>query len=85
MNGHQSSNASFLLVIPGGALIGFGTGLIAQHPAPGAVIGLGAGMVLWGLIVSLSRMAHGRHGRTSGYSAKRQEKDVPSSAESASS
>lgn len=45
--------AAFLLVIPGCAIIGYGTGLLANHSLPCSMIGFGAGLLLWGLIVSL--------------------------------
>jgi hypothetical protein len=44
--------AAFLLVIPGCALIGYGSGLLAGHSLPYSVIGVGAGLLIWGLIVS---------------------------------
>ncbi len=46
--------AAFLLVIPGCAAIGYGAGLLANHLLPYSVIGVGAGLLIWGLIVSLS-------------------------------
>ena len=46
--------AAFLLVIPGCATIGYGVGMLTAHPLPDSVIGLGAGLLVWGLIVSLS-------------------------------
>jgi hypothetical protein len=46
--------AAFLLVIPGPAVIGAGIGLIAGHLLPATLIGLGAGMLAWGLIVALT-------------------------------
>ena len=45
--------AAFLLVIPGCAIIGYGAGLLANHSLPYSMIGFGAGLLLWGLIVSL--------------------------------
>lgn len=47
--------AAFLLVIPGCAAIGYGAGLLTAHALPWSVIGLGAGLLTWGLIVSFSR------------------------------
>ena len=47
--------AAFLLVIPGCTTIGFGVGLLASAPLPYSVIGLGMGLLTWGLIVSLSK------------------------------
>ena len=47
--------AAFLLVIPGCAIIGYGIGLLAMHALPYSVIGFGAGLLVWGLIVSFSR------------------------------
>ena len=46
--------AAFLLVIPGCTAIGYGIGLLATHSLPCSVIGLGAGFLIWGLIVALS-------------------------------
>jgi hypothetical protein len=46
--------AAFLLVIPGCTAIGYGIGLLANHSLPFSVIGLGAGLLIWGLIVSLN-------------------------------
>jgi hypothetical protein len=47
--------AAFLLVIPGCATIGYGLGMLASKPLPYGVIGLGAGLLVWGLIVALSK------------------------------
>jgi hypothetical protein len=47
--------AAFLLVIPGCAIIAYGAGLPANHSLPYTVMGLGAGLLTWGLIVSFSR------------------------------
>lgn len=46
--------AAFLLVIPGCATIGYGVGMLATHSLPYSVIGVGAGLLVWGLIVALS-------------------------------
>jgi hypothetical protein len=46
--------AAFLLVIPGSTAIGYGLGLLAARPLPYGVIGLGAGLLIWGLVVSLT-------------------------------
>ncbi len=46
--------AAFLLVIPGCATIGYGIGLLTGHPLPSSMIGMGAGLLIWGLIVALS-------------------------------
>jgi hypothetical protein len=46
--------AAFLLVIPGCAIIGYGMGLLTAHSLPYTVIGLGAGLLTWGLIVSFT-------------------------------
>ena len=46
--------AAFLLVIPGCAIVGYGIGLLAMRALPYSVIGFGAGLLVWGLIVSLS-------------------------------
>lgn len=47
--------AAFLLVIPGFALIGAGAGLMMDDPGPATLAGLGAGLVVWGLVVALRR------------------------------
>lgn len=49
---HEGVKAgAFLLVIPGFALMGAGIGLALQSLIPGSIIGLGAGMAAWGLVV----------------------------------
>ena len=47
--------AAVLLVIPGFALVGIGAGLVLDNPAPWTIIGLGAGLSSWGLVVALQR------------------------------
>ncbi len=47
--------AAFLLVIPGCALMGYGVGLLAANAVPYLVIGLGAGLLIWGLTVALGK------------------------------
>ena len=47
--------AAFLLVIPGSAIIGLGIGLHTSYTIPTTVIGFGAGLLLWGLIVALTK------------------------------
>jgi hypothetical protein len=47
--------AAFLLVIPGCTVIGYGAGLLANHSLPYSLIGLGAGLLIWGLTVSFGR------------------------------
>jgi hypothetical protein len=49
------NTAAFLLVIPGCAIIGYGAGLLANRSLPYSVIGLGAGLLVWGLIISFCR------------------------------
>jgi hypothetical protein len=51
---HGPRTAAFLLVIPGCVAIGYGVGLLAQRPLPWAIIGGGAGLLAWGLIVALT-------------------------------
>lgn len=46
--------AAFLLVIPGATLIGLGAGLVASQIVAGSVIGFGAGLLIWGLVVALT-------------------------------
>jgi len=50
--------AAFLLVIPGCATIGCGIGLLLQKPLPWGIIGAGAGLLVWGLIVALTPRRH---------------------------
>ena len=40
--------AAFLLVIPGCGIIGYGIGLLASKPLPYSIIGVGAGLLVWG-------------------------------------
>jgi uncharacterized membrane protein YedE/YeeE len=51
----EAKSAAFLLVIPGSTIIGFGIGLLAGHTTATAVIGFGAGLFIWGLIVALTK------------------------------
>jgi hypothetical protein len=51
----EHSTAAFLLVIPSPAVIGAGIGMLTSHIVPGAIIGLGSGALLWGLLVALRR------------------------------
>lgn len=46
--------AAFLLVIAGCAMVGYGAGLLASKPLPFGIIGVGTGLLVWGLIVSLT-------------------------------
>lgn len=50
-----SRTAAFLLVIPGAGLFGYGYGLVSHFQIPGAMMGTGAGLVIWGLIVALRK------------------------------
>jgi hypothetical protein len=50
-----AKTGAFLLVIPGSAITGLGIGLLTNHIVPTTVIGLGAGLLLWGLIVVLTK------------------------------
>ena len=47
--------AAFLLVIPGCAIIGAGVGMLLRNALPCGVIGFGAGLLVWGMIVALGR------------------------------
>ena len=47
--------AAFLLVIPGSTIIALGIGLLASQVIPSAAIGFGAGLLIWGLIVALTK------------------------------
>jgi len=46
--------AAFLLVIPGCTLMGYGAGLMLAAPLACGLIGLGAGALVWGLVVALT-------------------------------
>jgi hypothetical protein len=46
--------AAFLLVIPGCTLMGYGVGRMLAEPVACGVIGLGAGLLVWGLVVALT-------------------------------
>jgi hypothetical protein len=48
--------AAFLLVIPGATLIGSGTGMLFDKTTQASIIGFGAGLLIWGLVVALRRM-----------------------------
>jgi len=55
---HPASEAwigAFLLVIPGATAMGAGVGLLTAALIPCALIGFGAGCVLWGLIAALRK------------------------------
>lgn len=52
---HGPKTAAFLLVIPGCTAIGIGVGLLASNPIPYDVIGFGAGLLVWGVIVALTK------------------------------
>jgi hypothetical protein len=47
--------AAFLLVIPGAAIAAAGVGMLLGQMIPFTIIGLGLGMLLWGLIVALTK------------------------------
>ena len=49
----RAKTAAFLLVIPGSTIAALGVGILVGQTVPVAVVGLGAGMLLWGLIVAL--------------------------------
>ncbi|HET7319776.1 MAG TPA: hypothetical protein VFK23_11615 [Nitrospirota bacterium] len=51
----EAKSAAFLLVIPGSTIMGFGFGLLSGHTTPSAIIGFGAGLLIWGLIVALTK------------------------------
>jgi hypothetical protein len=46
--------AAFLLVIPGATIVGLGIGMLGAQVVPGSIIGFGAGLLIWGLIVALT-------------------------------
>ena len=46
--------AAFLFIIPGCAIAGYGIGLLASKTLPYSVIGFGAGLLIWGLVVSFT-------------------------------
>jgi len=47
--------AAFLLVIPGCTVMGYGAGMALQNPIPYAIVGFGAGLLVWGLVVVLRK------------------------------
>jgi uncharacterized membrane protein YedE/YeeE len=47
------ASAAWLLVIPGSTFVGTGVGLAFGAPGPGLTTGLGAGVLLWGILVAL--------------------------------
>jgi hypothetical protein len=51
----HNSNAAFLLVIPGAILLGLSIGLMLDQPGFGLIAGIGAGLLLWGIIVVLKK------------------------------
>ena len=50
-----AKTAAFLLVIPRSTIIGLGIGLLTSYTIPTTVIGFGAGLLLWGFIVALTK------------------------------
>jgi hypothetical protein len=50
-----AKTAAFLLVIPGSTLLAFGAGMLMGQTFPLSVTGLGAGLLIWGLIVALTK------------------------------
>jgi hypothetical protein len=46
--------AAFLLVIPGCTVMGYGLGMLLGSLIPYSVIGFGAGLLAWGLVVALT-------------------------------
>lgn len=46
--------AAFLLVIPGCTAMGYGAGMLSASVIPYSVIGFGAGLLVWGLVVALT-------------------------------
>ncbi len=49
-----SKTGAFLLVIPGCAIIGAGIGMLTNAIVPATVIGFGAGLLIWGIIVAVT-------------------------------
>jgi hypothetical protein len=50
-----AKTGAFLLVIPGATLIALGVGLLTNQLLPISIIGFGAGLLLWGCIVALTK------------------------------
>lgn len=46
--------AAFLLIIPGCTAMGLGAGMLLGRLLPWGVIGFGAGLLFWGVIVALT-------------------------------
>jgi hypothetical protein len=51
---HGPKTAAFLLVIPGCTVMGYGLGMLLGSIIPYSVIGFGAGLLAWGLVVALT-------------------------------
>jgi hypothetical protein len=49
-----SKTGAFLLVIPGCAIIGARIGMLMKSVEPYTVIGFGAGLLVWGIIVAVT-------------------------------
>ncbi len=49
-----AKTGAFLLVIPGSTIIAVGIGMLIGHMIPVSIIGFGAGLLVWGLIVALT-------------------------------
>ena len=50
-----TKTAAVLLVIPGSTLIALGAGMLMGQMLSLSVLGLGAGLLIWGLIVALTK------------------------------
>lgn len=51
----RGNAAGWSLVIPGATLLGMGIGLLVGNPGFGLFMGLGAGMVYWGTLITFRK------------------------------
>lgn len=49
---HRRGHVGWSLVIPGSTLLGMGIGLLLENPGVGLFLGLGAGMLYWGTLLT---------------------------------
>lgn len=55
---HEEEGARMVFsfaVVPGGAILGYGVGIAVNQSVSFAIAGLGLGVMLWGLIMSVRR------------------------------
>lgn len=52
---HRRGRSAWLFILPGSTLLGMAVGLFVRQPGFGLLAGMGAGALLWGLIVAFRR------------------------------